>query len=72
VSIGGDPALEGAAGAGGRADMCVDSPADLDSLDHVAGTVQLIMLRWPPRDSPGQPLSSPERMRNCSPFADGY
>ncbi|WP_433727457.1 hypothetical protein ACQP2Y_12450 [Actinoplanes sp. CA-051413] len=57
VSVGGDPALEGAAGAGGRAYIFLDNPADLAGLDHVPGTVQQIMLRWPPPDSPGQLLT---------------
>jgi len=56
VSIGGDPALAGAAGAGGRTYLSVDDPGDLAGLDHVAGTVALIVLPWPPPDRPG-PMS---------------
>ena len=63
VSVGGDPALEGAAGGGGRNYLGVDDPANLAGLDHVAGTVRLIVLRWPPRYRPGQLWTSPERMR---------
>jgi hypothetical protein len=63
VSVGGDPALEGAAGGGGRNYLGVDDPANLADLDHVAGTVQLIVLRWPPPYRPGQLWTNPERMR---------
>ncbi|MEJ3741823.1 hypothetical protein WEI85_00775 [Actinomycetes bacterium KLBMP 9797] len=64
VSVGGDPALAGAAGSGGRRYLAVDDPADLVGLDHVAGAVQLIVLRWPPPYQPGQLWTSPERMRH--------
>jgi hypothetical protein len=52
VSIGDDPTLAGAAGAGGRRYRPVDEPADLADLDHVAGAVQLLVLRWPPANRP--------------------
>jgi hypothetical protein len=48
VSVGDDPALAGAAGAGGRTYLPVRDPDDLSRLDHVAGTVALIVLPWPP------------------------
>jgi len=47
VSLGNDPALAGAAGAAGCRYVPVAHPADLADLDHVAGTVGLIVLRWP-------------------------
>jgi hypothetical protein len=48
VSLGHDPAIAGAAGAGARRYLPVDAAHRLADLDHVAGTVQLIMLPWPP------------------------
>jgi len=63
VSIGDDPALAGVAGRGGRTCLCISDPADLANLDHLAGTVRLIVLRWPPPDRVGQPWTSPQRMR---------
>ncbi|GIJ54990.1 hypothetical protein [Virgisporangium aurantiacum] len=48
VSLGHDPAVAGAAGAGGRRYLPVDTTHRLADLDHVSGTVQLIMLPWPP------------------------
>lgn len=48
VSLGGDPAIAGAAGAGGCRYLPVDTPHRLADLDHVAGTVRLVLLRWPP------------------------
>jgi len=48
VSLGNDPALAGAAGAAGCRYLPVAHPADLADLDHVAGTVGLTVLRWPP------------------------
>ncbi|GLL08328.1 hypothetical protein GCM10017581_100890 [Dactylosporangium matsuzakiense] len=53
VSIGDDPALAGAAGAGGRVYRSVSRADDLASLDHVAGTVALIVLPWPPAHQTG-------------------
>jgi hypothetical protein len=53
VSVGNDPALAGAAGAGGRTYRWVQDPHDLPALDHVAGTVALIVLPWPPPQQPG-------------------
>lgn len=47
VSVGDDPALAGAAGAGGRTYLSVRDVNDLPHLDHVAGTVALIVLPWP-------------------------
>ncbi|MGI5243376.1 hypothetical protein [Dactylosporangium sp. CA-139066] len=52
VSIGDDPALAGAAGAGGRIYRSVPHPDQLADLDHAAGTVALIVLPWPPADRP--------------------
>ncbi len=52
VSVGNDPALAGAAGAGGRTYLSVPDPDDLSDLGHVAGTVALIVLPWPPRQRP--------------------
>ncbi|MEV0731154.1 hypothetical protein [Polymorphospora sp. NPDC050346] len=49
VSLGHEPALAGAAGAAGCTYVAVSSPADLADLDHVAGTVRLLVLRWPPQ-----------------------
>jgi hypothetical protein len=54
VSVGGDPALAGAAGAGGRTYLPVDDPDDLAGLDHLAGTVALLVLPWPPPYRPGR------------------
>jgi hypothetical protein len=53
VSIGHDPALAGAAGAGARVYRSVAHPDDLAGLGHAAGTVALIVLPWPPPDQPG-------------------
>lgn len=62
VSIGADPALSGAAGAGGRRYLPVAEVGDLAGLDHVAGTVRLLILPWPPagsddRDPDGEGLT---------------
>ena len=54
VSVGDDPALAGAAGAGGRTYLSVRDPDGLSGLDHVAGTVALIVLPWPPLDGAGR------------------
>lgn len=54
VSVGDDPALAGAAGAGGRTYLSVSDPDALSGLDHVAGTVALIVLPWPPPDQAGR------------------
>jgi hypothetical protein len=54
VSVGNDPALAGAAGAGGRNYLSVPDLDDLPGLDHVAGTVALIVLPWPPPYRPGR------------------
>ena len=59
ISLGTDPALQGAAGAGGRTYLSVDEPADLADLDHVAGTVRLIVLPWPPARR-AQPITATE------------
>jgi hypothetical protein len=48
VSVGSDPAIAGAAGAGGRRYLPVENTHRLADLDHVAGAVQLIVLPWPP------------------------
>jgi hypothetical protein len=63
VAVGADPALAGAAGRGGRTYLAIDDPADLGRLDHVAGKVRLIVLRWPPPYRPGRLWTSPQRMR---------
>lgn len=48
----GDPAIAGAAGAGGRAYRAFDLP-DVDLLRHErSGDVGLILLRWPPPSAP--------------------
>ena len=52
VSIGENPALHGAAGAAGCAFHTVEHPDQLADLDHLAGTVGLIVLPWPPRYQP--------------------
>jgi hypothetical protein len=49
VSVGDDPALAGAAGAGGRTYLHVSDPDHLSDVDLFAGTVTLIVLPWPPR-----------------------
>jgi hypothetical protein len=48
VSLGDDPAIAGAAGAGGCRYLPVDTAHRLADLDHVSGTVRLVILRWPP------------------------
>jgi hypothetical protein len=52
VSLGDDPAIAGAAGAGGCRYLAVDAAHRLADLDHVAGAVRLIILRWPPAIHP--------------------
>jgi hypothetical protein len=52
VSVGHDPALAGATGAGGRRYVGVDDPDDLAGLLDVAGTVRLLVLPWPPQRRP--------------------
>jgi hypothetical protein len=61
VPVGGDPALAGAAGAGGRTCLAVPDPDDLPVLDHAAGTVTLIMLPWPASGPPGWPGNGSSR-----------
>lgn len=53
VSVGDDPALAGAAGAGGRTYLHVSDPDHLRDVDWVAGTVALVVLAWPPPGWPG-------------------
>lgn len=48
VSLGDDPAIAGAAGAGGCRYLPVASARRLADLDHVAGGVRLLILHWPP------------------------
>jgi hypothetical protein len=48
VSLGDDPAIAGAAGAGGCGYLPVDTAHRLAGLDHLSGTVRLVILRWPP------------------------
>ncbi|WP_328469117.1 hypothetical protein OHA21_00950 [Actinoplanes sp. NBC_00393] len=50
VSIGHDPALAGAAGAGGRTYRWVAGTDALNGLQHVTGMVSLIVLPWPPHE----------------------
>jgi hypothetical protein len=52
VSLGDDPAVAGAAGAGGCRYLPVDATHRLADLHHVAGAVRLILLRWPPATDP--------------------
>ena len=52
VSIGHDPALAGAAGAGARVYRSVAHLDELGDLDHAVGTVALIVLPWPPPHQP--------------------
>ncbi len=59
VSIGRDPALAGAAGAGARRYHSVAHPDDLAALDQAAGTVALIVLPWP---LPGRPGATSRRL----------
>lgn len=59
VSLGHDPAIAGAAGAGGRRYLPVDAAHRLADLDHVSGTVQLIMLPWSPAPRVGTGPSGP-------------
>jgi len=65
VSLGNDPALAGAAGAAGCRYLPVAHPADLADLDHVAGTVGLIVLRWPAPPTPNR-HRSPARPADVS------
>jgi hypothetical protein len=48
VCLGDDPTIAGAAGAAGCRYLPVDAAHQLADLDHVAGTVRLVLLRWPP------------------------
>jgi hypothetical protein len=57
VSLGADPVLAGTAGAAGCDYRAVTTAADLADLDHVAGRVGLIVLRWPPRGH-GNPIDA--------------
>jgi hypothetical protein len=54
VSLRHDPALAGAAGRAGCTYLSVDRPADLADLDHVAGSVRLVVLSWPTPHGPTQ------------------
>ncbi len=67
VSVGHDPALAGAAGAGGRTYLAVADPADLADVDHVTGTVRLVVLRWPParRPHPVSPTEATDLFTAC-------
>jgi hypothetical protein len=51
VDLTGDPAIAGAAGTGARRYLPIDGPGDLADLDHVAGSVRLVVLRWRRPDS---------------------
>ena len=61
VSLGHDPDIAGAAGAGGCRYLPVDAAHRLADLDHVSGAVRLIMLPWPPatRERTGAVVSGP-------------
>jgi hypothetical protein len=61
VSLGHDPDIAGAAGAGGCRYLPVDATHRLADLDHMAGAVRLIMLPWPPatQERPGTATSGP-------------
>jgi hypothetical protein len=48
VSLGDDPAIAGAAGAGGCRYLPIDAAHRLADLDHVSGSVRLLLLQWPP------------------------
>jgi hypothetical protein len=67
VAVGHDPALAGAAGAGARTYLSVDDQADLVDVDHVAGTVRLVVLSWPParRSSPVGPAEATDLFTAC-------
>jgi hypothetical protein len=67
VSLGADPVLAGTAGAAGCDYRCVTSAADLADLDHVAGRVALIVLRWPPdgHDNPAGPAALADLFAAC-------
>jgi len=66
VSLGNDPALAGAAGAAGCRYLAVAHPADLADLDHVAGTVGLVVLRWPPPPPPTPSRRRPPARRSAA------
>jgi hypothetical protein len=61
VSLGHDPDIAGAAGAGGCRYLPVDAAHRLADLHHMSGAVQLIMLPWPPatQDRTGAAASGP-------------
>jgi hypothetical protein len=61
VSLGDDPALAGAAGAGGCRYLPVDAAHRLADLDHVSAAVRLIILPWPPapQNGTGTAVSGP-------------
>ncbi|WP_433304245.1 hypothetical protein ACQP2F_14425 [Actinoplanes sp. CA-030573] len=52
VSVGADPALAGAAGAGGRIYLSVRDPHQLNQLEHVAGKLAMVVVSWPPAADP--------------------
>ncbi|MET8149130.1 hypothetical protein ACIBSW_39750 [Actinoplanes sp. NPDC049668] len=62
VSLGDDPAIAGAAGAGGCRYLAVDAAHRLADLDHVSGAVRLVILRWPPAIHAAEPSMDPEAM----------
>src|SRR6266511_2003239 len=53
VSVGYDRALAGCAGATGCTYLAVADVAGLAGLDHLAGRVRLLVLRWPPAGNLG-------------------
>jgi hypothetical protein len=59
VSLGHDPDIAGAAGAGGCRYLPVDTAHRLADLDHMAGAVRLIMLPWPPATRDGNGAAAP-------------
>jgi hypothetical protein len=61
VSLADDPAIAGAAGAGGCRYLSVGEAHRLADLVHVSGAVRLLILRWPPAihaSSPGVNLDA--------------
>ena len=62
VSLGDDPAIAGAAGAGGCRYLPVDAAHRLADLDHVFGAVRLLILRWPPAIHAAEQSVDPEAM----------
>lgn len=62
VSIGFDPALAGAAGAGARDYRFVAALADLVTLGRIGGHVALLVLSWPPGEHRPQDAATTDDM----------